>query len=243
MNLKPAFSSKIFIKGIRDGLPVGLGYFAVSFSLGIAAKHAGLTAFQGFLASLLTNASAGEYAVFVLIGASAPYWEVALMTLIANARYLLMGCALSQRFSPKTSLFHRIIIGFDTTDEIFGLNISAPYPLNPFYTYGAMLSSMPFWAGGTALGIIMGNLLPTRIVSALSVALYGMFIAIIIPPARKSRVLAGLVLISFALSFIFSVLPLVSSLSEGNRTIILTVLISAVAAFLFPVKEEEKNAE
>ena len=243
ISFSPRGQKAVFLSGMRDGLPIGLGYFAVAFSLGIAAKDAGLSAFQGFLASLLTNASAGEHAVFNLIKAAAPYIEVALITLITNARYLLMGCALSQRMLPETPIIHRLLIGFDITDEIFGLSIAQKEHLNPYYTYGAMLTSIPFWASGTALGIIMGNLLPLRVVSALSVSLYGMFIAIIIPPCKKDKVIACLVPVSFALSALFTYTPLFSSLSEGNRTIILTVVISAAAALLFPIKEEVRDAE
>ena len=235
------FSRKVFCDGMRDGFPIALGYFAVSFSLGIAARNAGLTPMQGFWVSLLNNASAGEYAAFTLIAAKATYWEVAVITLIANARYLLMSCALAQRFAPETPFFHRLIVGYDVTDEIFGITIARPGYLNPYYTYGAILLAAPAWAIGTALGIMAGNTLPLRIVSALSVALYGMFLAIIIPPARKNRIVAGLVALSFALSFACEYLPGVASLSSGTRTILLTVLISGAAAVLFPVKQEADN--
>ncbi len=236
--------NKVLREGFRDGIPIGLGYLAVSFSLGVAARNAGLSAFQGFLVSLLNNASAGEYAGFTVIAANGAYFEIFLMTLIANARYLLMSCALSQKFSPDTPLIHRIFVGYDVTDEIFGITIARPGMLDPFYSYGAILIAAPCWAGGTALGVIAGNLLPVRAVSALSVALFGMFLAVIIPPARKNRVIALFVLISFAASFAATYLPLISQLSGGTRTIILTVLISAIAAILFPVNEEEdaKNA-
>lgn len=229
---------KDFFEGMRDGFPIGLGYLAVSFSLGVAARSAGLTAFQGFLASLLNNASAGEYAGFTVIAANASYLEMALMTLIANARYLLMSCALSQKFAPDTPLRHRLLVGYDVTDEIFGITIARPGVLEPLYTYGAIAVAAPCWAGGTALGVIAGNLLPARAVSALSVALFGMFLAIIIPPGRKNRIVACFVLISFGASLAAAKLPLVSQLSDGTRTIILTVVISAIAAALFPVKEE-----
>ena len=238
-----SFSRQVLVNGIRDGIPIGLGYFAVSFSLGIAARKEGLSPFQGFLASLFNNASAGEYAAFTLIAANAGYLQVAIITLIANARYLLMSCALAQRFSPDTPFFHRFLIGYDVTDELFGITIARPGWLNPYYTYGAILVAAPAWSIGTALGIIAGNLLPLRAVSALSVALYGMFLAIIIPPARKSRVVAGLVAVSFFLSFICSYLPGISTLSDGTRTILLTVLISCAGAILFPVKTEEENAD
>ncbi len=236
MNNKTAFS-----KGFRDGIPIGLGYFAVSFSLGIAAKVAGLTPFQGFLTSLLINASAGEYAGFLLIGQNAPYFEVAIMILIANARYFLMSCALSQKLSPETPFFHRLIIGFDVTDEVFGISVAQKGFLNPFYTYGAMLSSIPCWATGTMLGVIAGEILPLNVVSALSVALYGMFLAVIIPPAKKDKTVLILVLACFLISFLMAYLPIVSKIPEGTRTIILTVAISAFAAIIAPLKEVSGN--
>ena len=221
--------------GIRDGIPIGLGYLAVSFALGIAARRAGLSAAQGFLASLLTNASAGEYAVFASIAAGASYGEVAVVTLIANARYLLMSCALSQRFAPDAPLRHRLLIGWDVTDELFGITIARPGVLDPYYTYGAILVAAPCWATGTALGVVAGNLLPARLVSALSVALFGMFLAIIVPPSRKSRVVAVLVAVSFAASWAAARLPLTAALSGGTRTVLLTVLIAGAAALLCPV--------
>ena len=230
------------LRGARDGLPIGLGYFAVAFSLGITAKTAGLSAFQGFIASLLNHASAGEYALFSLIAAGAAYWEVAVVICITNARYLLMSAALSQKFSPDTPFFHRPLVGFGITDEIFGLGVARPGWLSPVYLYSAFLVADLFWASGTATGITAGNVLPANVVSALSVAIYGMFLAIIIPPARKDKVVLALVLVSFAASFAFSVLPVVRELSAGMQTIVLTVAISAAAALLFPVKAEEGGA-
>lgn len=227
---------------MRDGIPIGLGYFAVSFSLGIAARNAGLTALQGFIASFLNNASAGEYAGFTVIAANAGYVEMMLMTLITNARYLLMSCSLSQKFAPDTPMRHRLLVGFDVTDEIFGITIARPGILNPYYTYGAIVIAIPCWAGGTALGVIAGNLLPVRVVSALSVALFGMFLAIIIPPAKKNRIVAVFVAISFLASFFTARLPYTAHFSSGTRTIILTVLISAIAAALFPISEKEESA-
>ena len=236
-------SKKHFLRGLRDGIPIGLGYFAVSFGIGISAHNAHLSIFQGFLLSFLNNASSGEYGGITIIAADSGLWAMALMMLVVNARYLLMSCALAQRFSPDTPFFHRFLIGYDVTDELFGITIARPGWLNPYYTYGAILVAAPAWSIGTALGIIAGNLLPLRAVSALSVALYGMFLAIIIPPARKSRVVAGLVAVSFFLSFICSYLPGISTLSDGTRTILLTVLISCAGAILFPVKTEEENAD
>ena len=233
-------NSSVFKSGMKDGIPIGLGYLAVSFSLGIMAKKAGLSPFQGLLASFLCNASAGEYAGFSIIAASATYLEMALAIFIANARYLLMSCAMSQRFSPKTSIFHRLTMAFDITDEVFAISIARPGFLNPYYTYGAMTTTMPLWAIGTALGVIAGNMLPIRLVSAFSVALYGMFLAVIIPPARKDKIIAGIIVICFALSFVSCYIPFIKDMSDGSKTILLTVLISTVAAIVFPRKEESE---
>ena len=231
-----------FVKGMRDGVPIALGYFAVSFSLGIAARSAGFTAFQALLMSLFNNASAGEFAAFTLITAGAGYLEVALMTLVTNARYLLMSCALSQKLDPSLPIHHRMMIGFDVTDEIFGVSIAYPGKLNPFYSYGVMLLALPGWAFGTYFGVLMGNILPLRLVSALSVALYGMFIAVFMPPARKEKIIGVLVVVSMFLSWLLSTVDFFSFISEGARVIFLTVAISAIAALLFPIKDEEVSA-
>lgn len=220
-------------------MPIALGYFAVGFSLGITARNTGITAFQGFLMSLLNNASAGQYAGIALIGAQAAYWEMAIMILIVNARYLLMSCALSQKFPPDLPLIHRLLIGFDLTDELFGIAIAYRGPLQPAYMYGAILMALPGWSLGTATGITAGNVLPSILVNALSVAIYGMFIAVIIPPAREDKVVAGVIAVAFAASFGAAYLPVLSGLSEGMKTILLTVIISAAAALLFPVKKQE----
>lgn len=236
-------NKQIFTEGMRDGLPIGFGYFAVAFSLGIAAKSAGLNPFQAFLTSLLCNASAGEYAGFALIAAGASYLETALMTLIVNARYLLMSFAMSQRMKPGTKMRHRVLVSYDITDELFAIAIARPGYLSPFYTYGAVLTAAPFWAVGTALGTFAGNILPVRIVSALSVALFGMFLAVIIPPARKSKIIAVLIAVCFSLSYLSANLPYLRDVPEGTRTIVLTVVISAAAAILFPRKQDDSQAD
>ena len=127
-----------FRQGLHDGIPIGLGYFAVAFSLGIICRSSGLSVFQGFLTSLLNNTSAGEFAAITLIGQNASYTEIALVTLIANARYMLMSCALSQRLSTAQSFIHRLAMAFAVTDELFGIAISRPGVLNPYYYYGGM---------------------------------------------------------------------------------------------------------
>lgn len=231
----------IFLNGAKMGIPIGLGYFAVSFSLGISAKNAGLTALQAGLASLLLNASAGEYALFTLIASGAGYLETAVMELVANARYLLMSCALSQKLSNEAKLPHRLFIGVAVTDEMFGASIARPEKVSPVYYFGMMAVAMPCWSVGTALGVAVGSILPALAVSALSVSLYGMFLAVIIPEARRNFVILGVIAVSFALSLGASLIPVVSKIPEGTRIIILTVAVSALAALLFPIKEEAVN--
>ena len=233
-----AQNRKWFIKGLYDGIPIAAGYFAVSFALGIAAKTAGLNVVQATLTSFLCNASAGEYAGFTVIASNAPYVEMAVITLIVNARYLLMSAALSQKFSSSTPFYHRLLVSFCVTDEIFGASVTVPGKLNPFYNYGLAVNALGFWSLGTCLGVIMGDVLPPIVVNALGVALFGMFLWIIIPPARKNRVLAALILISMALSFAFRRLAVFSSVNDGVKTIILTVAIAAAAALLFPVETD-----
>ena len=229
-----------FAEGLRDGFPIGLGYLAVAFSLGIAARNAGLNAFQGFMASALCVASAGEYAGFTFIAEHASYLEIIVGSIVANARYLLMSTALSQRFDPKTPFVHRIGVGLGVTDEIFGLAIARPGAVDPPYQYGAMLASIPLWCIGTSAGIIAGNLLPARVVTALSASLFGMFLAVIMPAARDDRVVRVCVIASFAASYVASYLiPLTRAWSGGTRTIVLTVIISAIAALVRPVADEE----
>lgn len=226
-------------EGMQAGIPIALGYLAVSFSLGIAAQKAGLTAIQGFFTSLFVSASAGEYAGFTVIAANAPYLDLVLITLIVNARYFLMSCALSQRVAENMSMFHRLFLGFYLTDEIFGLAISRPGKVDPYFSYGAMTVAIPCWAIGTFFGIVMGNILPFRVVSALSVALYGMFLAIIIPPARENKVIALMIVVSFFLSYLLQSWKVFVFLSSSGKVIVLTLVISVVAAILCPVKEEE----
>lgn len=233
----------VFLEGLRDGLPIGLGYFAVAFSLGIVARNAGLNAVQGFWASFFNVASAGEYALFTSIAAKATYIEIAIITLVVNARYLLMSCALSQRFDENTPMIHRFLVGFGVTDEIFGITIGREGKINPLYNYGAIAIAVPLWSIGTSLGIMAGNFLPANVVSALSVALYGMFLAIIVPPAKKNIVIAIAVIVSFVASYCFNVLPYIKTLSSGTRTIIITVVISSALALIKPVVDSDEENE
>ena len=219
-----------FCKGLKGGIPIALGYFAVSFTLGIQAKNVGITAFQAAVTSFGLHASAGEYIAFTLIGANANILVMVLMEMIANARYLLMSCSLSQKIPADTPMWKRLVMGYFITDEIFGASISVSGKLDPYYMFGLIAVASPGWVVGTALGVIMGNALPLRAVSALSVGLYGMFIACIIPEGRKNKIVAGVIIVSFVLSYIFSTLSVLKGISSG--------IIATVAAILFPVKEE-----
>lgn len=232
-----------FLEGMRDSIPIGLGYFAVAFSLGILAKNAGLNAVQGFIASFFNVASAGENALFNSILNHETYIQVAIITLVVNARYFLMSCSISQKFDPKTKFVHRLLVGFGVTDEIFGITIARKGYVEPMYNYGAFTFAIPCWAIGTSLGIIAGSILPVRVVNALSVALYGMFIAIFIPPAKINLIIAIGVITSFVLSYVCSIAPYIKDISPGTRTIVLTILISAVLAIIKPVKDEENSSD
>ena len=148
-----------YIRGVRDGLPIGMGYLAVSFTLGIAAKNAGVSATQAGVMSFFNLTSAGEFAALSIIQASGGYLELAVSQLIINLRYCLMSCALSQKLSKETAFFHRFFMAFGVTDEIFGIAVSVPKSLHPFYQYGAMSIAVPGWTIGTILGVISGNLL------------------------------------------------------------------------------------
>ena len=226
-----------FGKGLQDGIPIGLGYFAVSFTFGIMAIQSGLTAWQAVLISLTNLTSAGQFAGIGIIAAGGSLWEMALTQLVINLRYCLMSCALSQKIDPEAPLIHRFFIAYGVTDEIFGVTVCKGGKLSPFYSYGVIFISVFGWVFGTFLGILSGNILPARVVSALSVALYGMFLAIIIPPARNNRVLAGVVVISMAASLLFDKTPGLRNISSGFRIIIITLIIAGIAAYFFPVKE------
>ena len=226
--------------GIIDGMPIALGYLAVSFSLGIQAKSAGISAFYATLMSLLNSTSAGEFAAIGIIAVGGSYTELALSQLVINLRYMLMSCALSQKLKSDTPVIQRLIMAGGITDEIFGISIAAGN-LSPFYTYGAMSVAIPFWALGTFLGVIFGNILPPIVVNALSVALYGMFIAIVIPPAKKEKPVAIAVIIAMAASYLCTRLPLIREISNGTKIIVLTVIISLIFAIIAPINDDKEE--
>lgn len=237
---------KWFLKGMRHGVPIGLGYFAVAFTLGITAKNIGMTPLQSALMSFTMHASAGEFAAMTVIAAGSGYLEMAITQLVINLRYLLMSCALSQKVSEKLWFPHRFFVSYYITDEIFGISSTVEGDLNPFYNYGAATVASPGWVLGTFLGALVGNILPANVASAMNVALYGMFIAIIIPPARKHKVIAVIVIVSMLASlgftWISSLLAEYVTISSGMRILILTVAIAGLAALLCPIEESGETA-
>ena len=228
----------IYLKGIKDGMPIFMGYLAVSFTFGIQARMQGLTVFQSGLLSWTNVTSAGQFAGLTSIATQAALLEVIFTQFMINSRYMLMSSALSQKISPATPFYKRALMAAGVTDEVFGLSIAYPGELKPIYTYGLMTSAIPGWVLGTVLGVISGNFLPTRALSALSIALYGMLIAVIIPPSKKQNLLKGIIAISMISSFLFSVLPVLKEISAGLRLILLTLVITSAAAYFFPIKED-----
>lgn len=227
------------IKGLHDGVPIAMGYFAVAFSLGIIAAKAGLTAPVGFISSFFTRASAGEYGTYTLVAVNAAYVEVVAMCVVVNLRYMLMSAALSQKIAPGTSWWHRLLMACCITDEVFGISIAHPGYTPPSYTYAAALISTLFWASGCAMGIMAGSMLPATTVAALSLSLYGMFMAIVIPAARNDRKVLYAVVASAVMSGLCAIAPVIGEWSSGMRTVVLTIVISAIAAWIKPIKEED----
>ncbi|MGN8632324.1 AzlC family ABC transporter permease [Blautia sp. HCP3S3_G3] len=232
-----------FRRGLKDGVPIGLGYFAVSFTFGMMAVSGGMSTWQAALISLTNLTSAGQFAGLDIILASGSYWEMALTQLIINLRYCLMSFSLAQKLRRDVPWAHRFVVAFGVTDEIFGVSASQEGKISPWYNYGAMCVAIPGWTLGTIAGGISGNLLPAFMVSALSVAIYGMFLAVIIPTAKKNRAVLGVVIGAMAVSSLFAVVPVLKKVSSGFVIIITTVVVAGIAALICPVKEEENAHE
>lgn len=232
-----------FRKGIKDGIPIALGYFAVSFTFGMMAVSGGLSIWQAVLISLTNLTSAGQFAGLDIILLGGSYWEMALTQLIINLRYCLMSFSLAQKLERNIPWAHRYLVAFGVTDEIFGVSVSQPGKVSPYYNYGAMIVAIPGWTLGTLTGAISGSLLPEFMISALSVAIYGMFLAVIIPPAKTNRAVLGVVIAAMAVSTLFEVVPVLKNVSSGFVIIITTVLVAGAAALICPVEEKEGTHE
>lgn len=229
---------KDFIKGLRDGIPICLGYLSVSFGFGILATGLGLSVLAAVGISLTNLTSAGQVAGVGIIAAGGSLIEMALTQFVINIRYSLMGISLSQKLDGNFNTFHRLAASFGITDEIFAVAVAQP-SVSPYYMYGLTVISAIGWVSGTFLGAAAGNILPASVSSALGIVLYGMFLAIIIPPAKKNRGVLAAVLAAAFLSIIFKYV--LTAVSGGFAVIICAVLSAALCAALFPVKDEEKE--
>ena len=225
-----------FLEGIRDGVPICLGYFSVSLAIGLSAVLAGMPLWSTVLISLTNLTSAGQVAGINLLVANASLVELALTTLIINIRYFLMSLSVSQKVESRMTLKERMIVSFGITDEIFAVSMQRRGELTSLYMLGLILTPLIGWTGGTLVGAVASSFMPAQITSALGIALYGMFITIIIPPAREHKNVLITVILAVLASLAFTYLPLLKNLSGGWSIIIITIAVSALAAWLFPVK-------
>ena len=228
---------KPFFKGLSHGIPICLGYFSVSFGFGILAVKSGLQAIDAILISLTNLTSAGQAAGVGIIAAAGTLIEMAATQFVINLRYSLMGLTLSQKLSDKFTTVHRMIASFGITDEIFAVSVSQKEKLVPSYMYGLILISAAGWVGGTAAGAVAGLALPASLTASMGILLYGMFIAIILPAARKSKKDLLVILIAATFSAVFKYL--LPEVSFGFAIIISAILAAVIGALLFPINVAE----
>ena len=235
--------NKLFLKGVKHGLPIGLGYLSVSFAFGMQCTDNGLSVLQALLISMTNLTSAGQLAGLQVMVAQSSLVEMALTQFIINLRYALMGLSLGQKLGPTMNTPRRMFFAFANTDEIFAVASAQPERLHHLYLYGLMLMPYIGWSLGTLLGAAAGQILPEFVCSALGIAIYGMFLAIILPPARREKSVRAVVLIAIGVSLLFHYLPMLSGISGGFVVIICAVIAAAVGAVLFPVAEEAPRKE
>ncbi len=230
---------KEYRTGVSGGVPVGLGYFSVSFGFGAMAVSQGIKVLDAVLISATNLTSAGQFAGLTLMVASAGLWEMVLTMLVINSRYALMSLALSQRMGEGFGLLPRLPVAFFNTDEIFALAMDRKAPLTLPFLMG--LGTLPIlgWTGGTLCGALAGSVLPPSFQAALGVMLYGMFIAIVVPPAKKEREILAAVVLALGFSCLFAWVPALKAVSAGISIVICTVAAAAVCALLFPIPDEE----
>lgn len=229
-----------FKRGVKAGLPIGLGYFSVSFTFGIMAITAGLTWWQATVISMLTVTSAGQFAGIGIMIMPGQYIQMLLAQITINMRYAFMSISLSQKCNSKFSRLRRCILGFMMTDEVFAVASQEEEVRTKFFTG---LTVLPYigWASGTLLGALLGNVLPARLMSALSLAIYGMFVAIVTPEMKKSKAVVFTVIIAAVCSCAFRYISILSNVSSGITITVCAIFAATLAAILFPVKEEVVN--
>ena len=230
---------KLFTVGLKDGIPIALGYLSVSFGFGITAVNGGLSPLTAVLISLTNLTSAGQVAGVEVILALGTLLEMALTQLTINIRYSLMSLSLSQKLDKSFTIPHRLITSFGITDEVFGVASSKREPIKPIYMYGLILLPFLGWTIGTTLGAVAGNILPDSINKALGIAIYGMFVAIVLPPAKREKGVLVAALIAILISLALAYIPLLSFITSGFAIIISALIAAVIAALLFPIKEEE----
>ncbi len=229
-------------KGLSDGIPICLGYLAVSFAFGISAVGLGLSWLETLLISALNLTSAGQLAGVGIIAGGGSLIEMAISQLVINSRYSLMSVSLSQKLSSKVSLLDRFLIAFGNTDEIFAVSISKDRSVGKRYMYGLILSPYLGWTIGTLLGAVLGNILPSIVIASLGLAIYGMFIAIVVPVIKREPMTALCVLAAIVLSCLFKYSPLLSAIPSGFVIIICAVIPSLMFAFIAPINTEEVDS-
>lgn len=232
-----------FKKGLKDGLPICIGYFSVSFAFGIFAVENGLSMWQAVIISLTNLTSAGQLAAVPIMTGGGTLVELALSQLVINSRYSLMSISLAQKFSKKVRFIDKLLIAFGNTDEIFAVSVSNKGEIGKRYMLGIMLLPITGWTSGTLLGAVAGNILPAIVTAALGVAIYGMFVAIVVPVAKKEKMTALCVLLAIALSCAFKYIPLLKAVPSGFTVIICAVVASGVFALIAPIKTEKENAK
>ena len=225
--------------GVNRGLPVGVGYFSVSFGFGAMAAAQGIRALDAALISLTNLTSAGQFAGLTLIIAAAGLWEMILTQVVINSHYALMSLALSQKMGQKIGILPRLVIAFFNTDEIFALAMAEKGPLTVPFMLGLGTTPILGWTAGTLCGALAGSVLPLGVRTALGVMLYGMFIAIVVPPARQEKPVLVTVILALILSCLFTWVPGLKDVSAGISIVICTVAAAAACAWLFPIPEEE----
>lgn len=229
-------------RGLLHGLPIALGYLSVSFAFGIQATSLGLTPLQATLISLTNMTSAGQLAGLQLMAAGAPLMEMALTQLTINLRYALMSLSLSQKLDGTMDTLNRLLLSFGNTDEVFAVASQQPGKIGRAYLYGLTNGPWLGWTLGTLLGALAGSVLPEAVTNALGIAIYGMFIAIVLPPFRRQKEVRAVVIIAVALSCLMTLLPALSFISDGFRIILCAVVASALGAWLMPQPEEDEQA-
>ena len=230
---------KTYTRGVRTGIPVGVGYFSVSFGFGAMAAAQGIKALDATLISVSNLTSAGQFAGLTLMVAGATLWEVILTQLVINSRYALMSLALSQRMGNRIGILPRFLIAFFNTDEIFALAMAEKQPLSVPFLMGLGLTPILGWTAGTLCGALAGSVLPLSVRTALGVMLYGMFVAIVVPPAKQEKPVLAACLLALCFSCCFRWLPLLKQVSAGIAIVVCTVLAAGICAWLFPIPDEE----